>query len=72
MLKNTIASGRFLWNSGMFCFTAGALLNEMRQHCPDMVLSVELCIKQSRSAKGETFKEVPGDSIDYALMEKSR
>ena len=76
-----IASGRFLWNSGMFCFTAGALLNEMRQHCPDMVSSVDLCIKQSRSANGqgfnqleldgETFKEVPDDSIDYALMEKS-
>jgi mannose-1-phosphate guanylyltransferase len=29
-----IASGRFLWNSGMFCFTAGTLLHEMRQHCP--------------------------------------
>ena len=76
-----IASGRFLWNSGMFCFTAGTLLNEMRQHCPEMVSSLELCIKQSRAAKGEgfkqleldgeTFKEVPDDSIDYALMEKS-
>jgi mannose-1-phosphate guanylyltransferase len=65
----------------MFCFTAGALLDEMRQHCPEMVSSVELCIKQSRAAKGEgfnqleldgeTFKEVPDDSIDYALMEKS-
>ena len=76
-----IASGRFLWNSGMFCFTAGALLSEMRQHCPEMVLSVELCIKQSRAAKGEGFKQleldgdsfqqVPDDSIDYALMEKS-
>ena len=76
-----IASGCFLWNSGMFCFTAGTLLNEMRQHCPDMVSSLELCIKQSRAAKGEgfkqleldgeTFKEVPDDSIDYALMEKS-
>jgi mannose-1-phosphate guanylyltransferase len=76
-----IASGRFLWNSGMFCFTAGALLSELRQHCPEMVVSVELCIKQSRAAKGEgfkqleldgdTFQQVPDDSIDYALMEKS-
>jgi mannose-1-phosphate guanylyltransferase len=76
-----IASGRFLWNSGMFCFTAGTLLSEMRQHCPEMVLSVELCIKQSRAVKGEGFKQleldgdsfqqVPDDSIDYALMEKS-
>ena len=76
-----LASGHFLWNSGMFCFTAGALLKEMRQHCPDMVSSVELCIKQSRVSKGEgfnlleldgeTFKHVSDNSIDYALMEKS-
>ena len=75
------ASGRFLWNSGMFCFTAGTLIGEMRHHCPDMLLSVESCFKLSRSAKGEgfkqleldgeTFQQVPDDSIDYALMEKS-
>ena len=79
--KEYIASCRFLWNSGMFCFTAGAVLNEMRQHCPDILSSTESCIKHSRAAKGENFSQleldgesfinVPDDSIDYALMEKS-
>ena len=79
--KEYIASCRFLWNSGMFCFTAGAVLNEMRQHCPDILSSTESCIKHSRDAKGENFSQleldgesfihVPDDSIDYALMEKS-
>lgn len=79
--KEYIASCRFLWNSGMFCFTAGAVLNEMRQHCPDILSSTESCIKHSRAAKGENFSQleldgetfihVPDYSIDYALMEKS-
>jgi mannose-1-phosphate guanylyltransferase len=79
--KEYIASCRFLWNSGMFCFTAGAVLNEMRQHCPDILSSTGSCIKHSRAAKGENFSQleldgesfihVPDDSIDYALMEKS-
>jgi mannose-1-phosphate guanylyltransferase len=79
--KEYVASGRFLWNSGMFCFTTGAVLNEMRQHCPDILTSTESCIKNSRTAKGDNFSQleldgesfihVPDDSIDYALMEKS-
>ena len=27
--REYVASGRFLWNSGMFCFAAGAILEEM-------------------------------------------
>ncbi|MEK7811605.1 MAG: sugar phosphate nucleotidyltransferase, partial [Pseudomonadota bacterium] len=32
--KEYVASGRFLWNSGMFCFQAGVMLQEMEKHCP--------------------------------------
>src|SRR6185312_4102958 len=32
LAREFVASGRFLWNAGMFCFTAGALLSEMRLH----------------------------------------
>ena len=77
-----VASGRFLWNSGMFCFTAAAVLREMSEHCPRLVAAVRACIAKSRLAQGagfsqlaldpESFARVPDDSIDYALMEKSR
>jgi mannose-1-phosphate guanylyltransferase/mannose-6-phosphate isomerase len=80
--KGYVASGRFLWNSGMFCFTAGAMLAEMRLHCPDIVAAVARCLEKSRGTLGdgvaqveldaEAFAAVPDDSIDYALMEKSR
>jgi mannose-1-phosphate guanylyltransferase len=76
-----IASGHHLWNSGMFCFKAGVMLREMEQHCPDILAATRACLTHSRSAEGAgfsqleldaaTFKKVPDDSIDYAVMEKS-
>jgi len=77
-----LASGRYLWNSGMFCFQAGVMLREMQQHCPAILEATRVCLAQSRSAAGKgfsqleldanTFKQVPDDSIDYAVMEKSK
>ncbi len=74
-------SGKFLWNSGMFCFSAGTLLQEMKQYCPDIIGATQSCIAKSRTAEGEGFFQleldadgfalVPENSIDYAVMEKS-
>lgn len=76
-----LASGRFLWNSGMFCFSAGSLLREMEQHHPQIVADMRVCFEKSRESEGkgfvqveldpETFANVAEDSIDYAVMEKS-
>lgn len=77
-----VDSGRFLWNSGMFCFKAGVLLQEMQQHCPDILLATKSCIEQSRLVTGKGFRQleldadhfnvVPDNSIDYAVIEKSK
>jgi mannose-1-phosphate guanylyltransferase/mannose-6-phosphate isomerase len=74
-------SGRFLWNSGMFCFTAGAMLQAMAEHCPEILSTTTTCVEQSRTIKGkgitqveldqDCFAQVPDNSIDYAIMEKS-
>ncbi len=78
-----LESGRFLWNSGMFCFTAGTMLRELAEHCPDILDSVKACIDvspSSTSAGGgaqirlepNSFGAVPDVSVDYAVMEKCR
>lgn len=74
-------SGRFLWNSGIFCFQAGTLLQELKQHSSQLLTSVQTCLEQSRESVGKnfiqlnldatSFADVPDISIDYALMEKS-
>lgn len=76
-----VDSGRFLWNSGMFCFSAGTLLNAMQSCCPDILLAVKTSFEQSRSAAGkdftqieleaDSFAQVPEDSIDCAVFERA-
>lgn len=79
--KAYVESGRFLWNSGMFCFKAGALLSAMEQLCPEILAATRTCVAQSRGAAGAAFSQLNLDaesfaliadkSIDYAVMEKS-
>ncbi|WP_439890883.1 mannose-1-phosphate guanylyltransferase/mannose-6-phosphate isomerase [Ralstonia sp. 25C] len=80
--KTYVDSGRFLWNSGMFCFRAGDMLREMEAHCPEVLRAVRVCLAKSESNSDEggdltlldpgAFASVPEDSIDCAVMEKSR
>lgn len=78
--RSYLASGRFLWNSGMFCFSAGTMLEEMARHCPDVLAEVSSCLERSPSSESKdgiqirldppSFGAVPDISIDYAVMEK--
>jgi mannose-1-phosphate guanylyltransferase/mannose-6-phosphate isomerase len=79
--KNYLSAGNFLWNSGMFCFSVGAMLAEMAIHCPEILETTQNCLAQTKKVSGqeidqveiapEHFKDVPDDSIDYAVMEKT-
>lgn len=76
-----LASGNFYWNSGMFCFQAGRLLEEMAQHAPDVASTVQACWQAMKAQPGanrqmleipaDFFAQVPDISIDYAVMERS-
>lgn len=76
-----VASGNFLWNSGMFCMRARTLLDELQAHRPQLADGVGQCWQQAAAADGSgAFVELPADcfgalesiSIDYAVMEPSR
>ncbi len=79
--RQFVASGRFLWNSGMFCFTARAVLEEYAAHVPQILEAVRRSVEGARRSRGEgteqveldpaAFEAVPEDSLDYALMERS-
>ena len=74
---NYIASGRYLWNSGMFVFKASRFLEELDLHRPDMLAAVREASSRSAREDGtirideESFAAVSGDSIDYAVMEQT-
>lgn len=60
-----LVTGRFSWNSGMFIFRAGVVLQELRTHAPEIITPLE---QQGVAA----YPELPKTSIDYALMEKTK
>ncbi len=76
-----ISTGRYLWNSGMFCFKAGILLEQLKKHSPDLYRQALKCWEISVSKithhattielDKESFDKLEDISIDYALMEKS-
>lgn len=73
MAVEFIQKGNFLWNSGMFCFSAGVYLEELKKFSPD-IYQASLAAYEKKD-KGflpeEESLKIPSVSIDYAVMEKS-
>lgn len=69
--------GNFLWNSGLFCFKAGALLEALRVCSPEVYESSLACWDKTRrndlpiTLDEAAFASIPDISIDYAVMEKA-
>jgi mannose-1-phosphate guanylyltransferase/mannose-6-phosphate isomerase len=70
-----LASGEYLWNSGIFMLRASVWLSLIRRFRPDIA---EVCEQAMQSGRGDgefrrldaaAFKDCPSDSIDYAVME---
>ena len=72
-----VASGDYLWNSGMFLLGAKAYIAELEQFAPEIL---QACREAMSAATAdldfirpdrEAFLACPGESIDYAVMEKT-
>ncbi len=72
-----VASGDYLWNSGMFLFSARRYLDELAQFHPQMLAACESAFRDAHRDLDfirlgvEAFGHCPSDSIDYAVMEKT-
>ena len=72
-----VADGGYYWNSGMFMFKASTYLRELKMHRPDIF---DACATAARTMTsdldfnrpGPEFANSPSESIDYAVMEKTR
>ena len=72
-----LARGDFFWNSGMFMFRAGAYLEELERHRPE----IHACCRRAFAGmrrdldflrlEEEAFAACPADSVDYAVMEQT-
>jgi mannose-1-phosphate guanylyltransferase / mannose-6-phosphate isomerase len=79
-----IEQGNYLWNSGIFCFSASALIQALEKHNPELYIKILNCWNLSDNNKfhekfsdrlnldQQSFYQLEKISIDYALMEKAK
>ncbi len=72
-----LAEGGYLWNSGMFVFRAGVMLEEMQNLAPEVLAAAQAAIAARRAdldfirLDEAAFAAAPDISIDYAIAEKT-
>jgi mannose-1-phosphate guanylyltransferase/mannose-6-phosphate isomerase len=75
--ESYLASGEYLWNAGMFCFRAQAVIDAAASSCPDVLEAARAChLATDRAARvvefpAAAFRAIPEISIDYAVMERA-
>jgi mannose-1-phosphate guanylyltransferase len=72
--KSFISQGSFLWNSGMFCFKAGVLLEELKTYQPEVYEKSKKAWENNEKGRLDLdlSLDIPSISIDYAVMERSK
>ena len=72
-----LKDGGYFWNSGMFCFKAGVLIDEFKAHKPELLKYAQIALKNALKdsdfvhLRREDCENLEDISIDYAIMEKS-
>ncbi|NSY19344.1 mannose-1-phosphate guanylyltransferase/mannose-6-phosphate isomerase [Neorhizobium sp. AL 9.2.2] len=75
--EKMLASGGFVWNSGIFMFQAGVVLSEFARFAPAVAEAASAAVAK---ASGDldflrldevSFSASPNISVDYAIMEKT-
>lgn len=71
--RRFLLAGRYLWNSGMFAFTADAILGALERHLPELHDKLSK-IEDPRSAAEleRVYPGLPAISIDYGVMEHEK
>jgi mannose-1-phosphate guanylyltransferase len=77
--REYVAGGSYVWNSGMFCFAAAAIVAAFARHAPAVLEAMRVVASKLDASHDASmleldatlFKEAPDISIDYAVMEKA-
>ncbi len=69
LAEKYLAAGNYYWNSGMFAFSLGCILDELAAYQPEISGLLE---GRSYQEVHDAFEDMPSISIDYAVAEHSR
>jgi len=76
--KSYVDSGQYYWNSGMFMFRASQYLAELEHYAPDILQHCRQALTEMSKdldfirLDKTSFDKIPSNSIDYAIMEKTK
>ena len=78
--KSYIEEGGYFWNGGMFVLKASVWLAALKEFRPDILLATKKALEDKESdvtadaifirPSAKSFKTIPSESIDYAVIEK--
>lgn len=74
--KHYLATGEYLWNSGMFLWKTSKIIESFQRYLPRLYKSMmsaynEIGTKYEEEAISEVYKTLPNISIDYGILERS-
>ncbi|MEK7728697.1 MAG: mannose-1-phosphate guanylyltransferase [candidate division KSB1 bacterium] len=72
-----LASGDFLWNSGMFVWRVSTIMEQFEEHLPqlsDGLREIDQALGQAHEHEtiGRVYQQIKSISIDYGVMEKAK
>ncbi len=76
--KSYLDQGNYFWNSGMFAFSIKTFREEIEKFAPEMLAVMKDSVTDGNSddpffrLDKTAMERCPSDSIDYALMEKTK
>ena len=72
--KNYVRSGEYYWNGGIFIASIEVFLESFEKYAPELYEHFEILQQKAFNFKKlmEVYTRLPANSLDYAVMEKSK
>jgi mannose-1-phosphate guanylyltransferase/mannose-6-phosphate isomerase len=70
--RRMVASGKFLWNAGMFVMEAATLASELDQHAPGLAVAMREFAGAPAAKVARIYRGLDFDAFDRVVAEKSR
>ena len=75
--QNMLTAGNFMWNAGIFLFSAQAIIDAFKTHAPQLITPVQAAVEGMQRDLNfyrldpDAWSKAEDISIDYAVMEKA-
>lgn len=70
--KSFLATGQYLWNANMYCWSTKTILKAFQQLSPQIYKGLESLIKSKGESLEQVYERAVGDQIDTAISEKAK